>query len=645
MNRFRRLCRSQVELAASAAPAFALALLLLGAPVTAFGVTFTVTKTADTADGVCDADCSLREAIIAANVAAGVDTVVVPAGTYVLTLVGAGEDAGATGDLDVTGDTIINGAGAATTIIDGNATDRVFHLHPLANAVTISGVTVRNGNVTGFGGGIHKDGNGAVIQVINAIVTGNTASQFGGGINNNQDSAFNVDFTTVSNNVAGAFGFGGGINNNSGGALTVRDSTVSGNSASGFGGGGINNNSIGTMLVVRSTISNNTSQNGGGINNNSTGQFTITDTLISGNAATGSIGGGGILNNFSGRLNLYTSTVSGNSSAGFGGGGINSNSSGQLDIQISTISGNATTGSAGGGGIYKNSTSPAALVSLTITGNASTNGGNSIHTNAGATPLSLFNTIVANPASGSNCGGAPVTSNGFNLASDASCNLIAAGDIQNANPLLAPLANNGGPTPTHGLQAGSPAIDTGSPASPSVDQRGVQRPVGLGFDIGAFEGTVGAALPTLSINSVAALEGNAGSSTLTFTVTLSAVSAQTVTVNYATADGTATAGSDYTTAAGVLTFLPGSTTQPIPISLLGDAAPETNETFTVTLSGAANATIAGATGTGTITNDDAVVGPPAPTAEIPTLSDWALLLLASLVAGFAAHRLRTRGRA
>lgn len=340
-------------------------------------------------------------------------------------------------------------------------------------------------------------------------------------------------------------------------------------------------------------------------------------------------------------MNVFASTISANSSAGFGGGGIDSNSSGLVDIQISTISGNSTTGSNGGGGIYQNSSAVISITSTTITGNSSTNGGRNIHRNSSSGSLSVLNTIIANPPSGANCGGNAVTSNGFNLASDASCNLIAAGDRPNANPLLAPLANNGGPTPTHGLQAGSPAIDTGTATSVPIDQRGVVRPVGPGFDIGAFEGTVGGgALPTLSINSVAAAEGNAGTSTLTFTVTLSAASTQTVTVSYATASGTATAGSDFNAASGVLTFTPGVTTQPIPITLIGDTAVEGNETFVVNLSAPTNATLATAQGTGTINNDDGAA-PPSP-ADIPTLSEWTLLLLAALVAGMAGFALRRR---
>nr|WP_225042250.1 putative Ig domain-containing protein [Xanthomonas campestris] len=115
------------------------------------------------------------------------------------------------------------------------------------------------------------------------------------------------------------------------------------------------------------------------------------------------------------------------------------------------------------------------------------------------------------------------------------------------------------------------------------------------------------ALPSLSINDVSVNEGNSGTTTATFTVTLSAASGQTVLVNYASADGTATAGSDYVARSGTLTFAPGTTAQGVAITVNGDTAVEPNETFSVGLSGASNASIARATGAGTILNDDVVV--------------------------------------
>nr|WP_308686081.1 putative Ig domain-containing protein [Xanthomonas arboricola] len=115
------------------------------------------------------------------------------------------------------------------------------------------------------------------------------------------------------------------------------------------------------------------------------------------------------------------------------------------------------------------------------------------------------------------------------------------------------------------------------------------------------------ALPALSIDDVSVNEGNSGTTTATFTVSLSMASGQTVSVNYATADGTATAGSDYVARSGTLTFAPGVTAQGVAITVNGDTAVESNETFSVGLSGASNASIARATGTGTIVNDDVVV--------------------------------------
>jgi len=111
-------------------------------------------------------------------------------------------------------------------------------------------------------------------------------------------------------------------------------------------------------------------------------------------------------------------------------------------------------------------------------------------------------------------------------------------------------------------------------------------------------------LPSLSINDVTVVEGNSGTSNAVFTVTLSAASGQSVTVNHATADGTATQPSDYTNTSGTSTFTPGQTTQTVTVPVVGEIVPEANETFFVNLSGATNATIADNQGVGTITNDD-----------------------------------------
>lgn len=134
----------------------------------AHGATFTVTKLDDTADGGCDADCSLREAVIAANAAAGADTIVLPAGTYDLAIAdaapGTDEDQAATGDLDVAGGGLtIEGAGAALTEIDADAIgNRVFHVRRdfSSSAVTLRGMRLERGDTSGF-----SSSGGAAIRI------------------------------------------------------------------------------------------------------------------------------------------------------------------------------------------------------------------------------------------------------------------------------------------------------------------------------------------------------------------------------------------------------------------------------------------------------------------------------------------------
>ena len=198
-----------------------------------------VTKTADTLDGSCDHDCSLREAVVAANAATGSDMVVLDPGVYVLSRSGAGEDFSATGDLDITSDVMILGAGADRTFLDGGGTDRVLDVRPVGS-LQLHGVTVRNGRAFD-GGGIFADG---PLAVTSSLITGNVAEQRGGGI-----------FDT--------------------GRLTVRDSTISGNQA-GMTGGGVydwrsnswsaqNPHPAPRVRLSNVTVSGNRSQYAGGI--------------------------------------------------------------------------------------------------------------------------------------------------------------------------------------------------------------------------------------------------------------------------------------------------------------------------------------------------------------------------------------------
>jgi hypothetical protein len=131
-------------------------------------------------------------------------------------------------------------------------------------------------------------------------------------------------------------------------------------------------------------------------------------------------------------------------------------------------------------------------------------------------------------------------------------------------------------------------------------------PSSLSFSDSAAIGTIlnDDAVPSLSISDVSINEGNSGSTNAVFTVTLSSSSIQQITVNYATADGTATAGADYTSTSGMLTFAPGTISMPVVVPVQGDTLSEVNEQFSVNLSGAVNATIADGQGVGTIVNDD-----------------------------------------
>src|SRR5262249_10554606 len=122
--------------------------------------------------------------------------------------------------------------------------------------------------------------------------------------------------------------------------------------------------------------------------------------------------------------------------------------------------------------------------------------------------------------------------------------------------------------------------------------------VGSGTVYVAF-GPDPAAPPWLRVNDVPAAEGNAGPAAASLTVTLAAASGQTVTVDWATANGTATSGSDYTAASGTLTFAPGETTRTVDVVVLGDTLSEGNETFTVNLSNASGAPVGDGQGVGT----------------------------------------------
>lgn len=437
--------------------------------------------TAVTCDDTTTNDCSLRGAILAANVLTEASTIKVPAGTYALsqsstcTYKHQGNPfffSSSQVPLCVAKNKVtIQGDGAATTVIEGSGVDRVLFVSADAT-VSISGVTIRKGTLAGLSFGI--------------------------------------------------VGGGGGINNQ--GTLILTESAVMDNKADRAGGGGIYN--TGKLTLLRSTVSRNSqienAASGGGIFNVSSSSSPLKAILIvsdstisdntSGNVKDGGGSGGGIFN-FGGAVTVANSTLSGNTIAllgGQGGGianyGFNVDGilfTGELKVINSTISGNRTDKM--GGGIYNDHFTDTHLLNVTITNNTSGHVGGGI---ANFGMLTLQNTLIAGNSAvnfgSADCYGtaatqSALTSQGHNLIQDVTgCEITGdpTGNITGQNPQLGFLTDNGGLTKTHAPSEGSPAIDAGSPAAPGggnacavSDQRGFLRPLGAACDIGAFEHT------------------------------------------------------------------------------------------------------------------------------------------------------------
>jgi hypothetical protein len=278
------------------------------------------------------------------------------------------------------------------------------------------------------------------------------------------------------------------------GNLTVRDLTLRGGVADGGSGGGVYNQ--GSLTLTNSTLSANAAtSDGGGLFNS--GTLTLTNSTLSGNVAGSN--GGGVLNN--GTLTMTNSTLSSNTSA-YGGGVYNRSA---LTLANSTLSGNsAGSGGTGGGGGVVN-TGSLTLTNTSLSGNLAGNNGGGV-SNTGS--LTLTNTLISGNlaptvAEVNNILSGVVTADEFNLFghdSNAGVFGFAPGstDIipsQSVSAILdSALAFNGGPTQTHALVGGSPALDAVTAGScPPADQRGFVRPSGANCDVGAVES--GASLP------------------------------------------------------------------------------------------------------------------------------------------------------
>ena len=491
---------------------------------------FDVDRTDDSAIATsCTAapnDCSLRGAIIAANATVGSDTINLPAGTYTLAIAGAGEDMAASGDLDIRDDVTIAGAGAATTVIDGAMLDRVIHSDPAGTGISVAihDVTIQHGKTVAI----------SFVLADGGAVRNGTPSTLGGNVGGTL-TLTNVVVKDSTSERAGA-----GIGNS--GTLMLFHTTVSGN-VSDTNGGGIFQDDGGSLSIVDSTISGNTASQGGGIfigafSITADPMVTITRSTISGNMSPST---GGIFYN-RGSLTLLDSTVSGNQNIGVGA------FSAACTVRGSTIAGNAANG---------------------------------FTANVGAT---VANTILAGNSggTGSDCGGT-FTSGGHNLIQNATgCTIDGdtTGNVLGQDPMLGPLADNGGSTQTHALLAGSPAIDAGNPATPgsggfaceTTDQREIARPqpVGGTCDIGAFELVPVATTTTTSTTTTS----TTSTSTSTITTTSSAPPSTAIA---STTSSSSTAVTPTTTPTA--TTAPPTTTTTLPTGPC-DGVPLTPPTFT-----------------------------------------------------------------
>lgn len=323
----------------------------------AYAANFTVTRFDDPAPNGCLAgDCSLREAIIDANNLGGADVVLLPAGTYFLSLAGTGEDAAATGDLDILDSLTILGLGAGATI-DAAGLDRAFHIVGGGGSpnVTMSKLTIRGGALSsngeaGSGGGIYNDAGTLILSYTvvreNDVTPGYNSCGGGGGIFNNGGSV-TLSFSSAIDNTSDSFG--GGISSVEG-AVILSNASLQGNIAEVQGGGLYNID--GTVVITGSAISLNEvgtlmqapaitvgyqagaancayflGTDGGGIFSRS-GDLIITNTLISGNYGNAGAHGAGIATRFSNNMSLENVAFLDNSSESSGGaimvnGGVN----------------------------------------------------------------------------------------------------------------------------------------------------------------------------------------------------------------------------------------------------------------------------------------------------------------------------------
>lgn len=438
---------------------FACSVLLAVLPAAALDLT--VTRFDDPRPNGCMVgNCSLREAIIDANAAAGADTITLAAGVYTLAIPGSGEDLAAKGDLDVTGDLVLNGAGRDVTIIQGNGAitgDRVFHLlDPLGAGIA---VTFRELSVIG-GSVLNESGGGILISSAEGMVPPVSVTEAESAVTLNLEGCIVRDNVADSNMIDPVTlkpvgGSGGGIYNE--GALVAANTTVHTNQAAANGGGIY---AGGPVDCIVCSIRGNTAEGGGGLFETGNHISAYREGNIHANAA---VGGGGVsvrgmvtlqLTNLTldantatdvgagmqsnGTVNLFNCTVTGNESASdspYGGAGLNSFASGTFRLWNTVMAGNRV-----------------AVLGTPAVRNCGCTGGT-------CTPLVQFLSQANN-------------------AEDAdTCDLTGASDLVNTDPKLAGMGYYGGPTGAREPHATSPLVDAGDDATcPVLDQALRTRP-------------------------------------------------------------------------------------------------------------------------------------------------------------------------
>jgi hypothetical protein len=397
-------------------------------------------------DSAGDAPGTLRQAIFDANNTPGFDTIEFEAG--LTGMIGL-----SFGQFSITDSVELIGPGAGVITIDGQNATRLFDVNDFNGGglldVRITGLTLTGGNEGNGGGAI---ANQELLQVTNCLITGN-AAQWGGGIYNGEYGDLTLSLCNITGNTATSSG--GGVYN-WGGTASVADCIIADNDSANEGGG-VKNVNDGSFTITRSTISGNFANTSGGGLFNGDGTVNVTDSTLSGNEAD--YGGGVYVVTPSDDTTTISGSTISNNTANLGGAGVY-NQNGRVVIEYSTITENNSNDFAGSGVVSQGG------------GFASTEVRSSIIAGNHHTDMA----VVGFPNS--------FVSHGYNLVgvfgydSELDVTDIVIGS---ADPLLGPLAFNGGPTLSHLPELGCPAIDAGDPLAepgvgvPVLDQRGITR--------------------------------------------------------------------------------------------------------------------------------------------------------------------------